>query len=176
MGRFSGVLVAAAAAHALAEDVLVPPLQNRRGVLGARRIHRDDVGQHLVLDVDQTQGVVQDLLRLRSHAGHVLPGVVHYGAFLALGVEHALQRLGTRQVDAHHARVRMRRAQQLGEDHRLRMHVVRVLRAAGDLQHAVQAHVVLADDVEFRVRAPGIGRAVGDLDVDRLLFAFETEA
>ena len=168
---------------------LVPLMQDRRVVLD-RVLDLDDVGQDLVVHLDQRTGmrghfladrrdggdrmaVEQRLLArhdVAAHPAHVLDAEHHRLVERELDDVvarhhrlHAGQRLGLRRIDRPDARMRVRAAQHLAPHHAGHGVVGAVLRAAGHLVGAVGADRVLADPLgvdDVHQAAPLISAAV----------------
>ena len=159
--------------HPGGEQVVV---QDRRIVLH-RVLDVDDVGQHLVLHVDQLERFVADRLRNGAHRGDRVPLVQRLVARHAVarkvaevhrpladerlfrrdvgqvgGCDHRthtrqLQRL--RRIDRHDARMRVRRALHLAPQHAGHHHIRAELGTAGDLVHAIRPDRARADNSQI---------------------------
>ena len=152
---------------ALGAHVLV---QDRRG-----RLHRldriDDVRQDLVVDLDQLERRLRDRLARRRHrrdrmavverllarhgvAGHVAVGRAGLDLREIVARHHRLDAgklLGGRDVDRLDARMRMRAAQDLSDQHAGQVEVGAELGAPGHLVDAVVLDRRGADDLELLV-------------------------
>ena len=155
------------------EQVLV---QDRR-VVRHRRLDVDDVGQHLVFDVDQVERRVADRLRDGRNRGNRVSLIKCLVARHAVAREvaevhrpfaderlfrwnigkvvggddraHAWQLQRLARIDRHDARMRVRRALHLAPQHARHHHVRAEHGAAGDLVHAVGTDRTRADNSQI---------------------------
>ena len=155
------------------EQVLV---QDRR-IVRHRRLDVDDVGQHLVLDVDQVERRVADRLRDGRNRGNRVALIQCLVARHAVAREvaeihrpfaderlfrrdigkvgggddgaHARQLQRLARIDRHDARMRVRRALHLAPQHARHHHVGAEHGAAGDLVHAIRTDRTRADNFQI---------------------------
>ena len=161
-------------------------IEQQRGVLGHRLLHVDDVRQHLVVHVDESQRPVRDGDADRGHRGHRMALVERLlarhdvagdvpevdrqplGARVCEGMVgqvragdhrlHPRQGRGPRGVDGADAGVRVRAAQHLPVEHSGQVVIGAELRGPRDLRHPVGAHRPGTDPLEglLRLGHPGL--------------------
>src|SRR5881628_474014 len=163
-----------------------PPLVDQRGAGRQRGVEIEDGGQRLVDDLDGRQRGFRGLARRRRHGRHRLADISHLApgehrlvlegpAVADVGHvggghhrAHSGQSPRPRCVQAHDARVRLRAAEHLADEHAGQREVRGVDGGAGNLPGAVHARERLADDPGLAGghRSPP-GRAVADDGEDR---------